>query len=75
MHTSPAAHRTTGPAPSTPASIVLVALAARLTPRGDAAIIVARLKHELERLDDVDRAYVVDLVQRHIIAGDVGRTA
>jgi len=29
---------------------------------------VHRLRQQLARLDDVDRAYVVDLVRRHIVA-------
>ena len=77
MHPPTAAHRTTRPAPpgpvpaeaSPPAAIVLGPLAARLTPRGDVAVMVARLRRELERLDAADRAYIVDLVQQHIVAG------
>lgn len=68
MQTPTAVHRTTRP-PAPPASIVLVPLAANLTPRGDVAVMVARLKRELGRLGDADRAYIVDLVQRHIVAG------
>ncbi len=68
VNTPTVAHRTTLLTPL-PSSIILVPLAAHLTPRSDVAIMVARLKHELERLGPTDRAYVVEMVQRHIVAG------
>ena len=76
MHHPTAVDRTTLPAPpddvpaeaATPAPLLFVPLAACLTPRGDAAIMVARLRHQLARLDAADRAYIVDLVRRHIVA-------
>lgn len=34
-----------------------------LTPRGEAALAVIRLRRQLEALDTFDRAYVLDLVQ------------
>ena len=76
MHHPTVAHRTTVPVPperapaeaSTPLPLLFVPLAACLTPRGDAAVMVHRLRHQLGRLDSTDRAYVVDLVRRHIAA-------
>ena len=82
MHHPTAVDRTTLPAPpesapaeaSPPAPVLYVPLAACLTPRGDAAVMVHRLRHQLACLDDRDRAYVVDLVRRHVVAS-VNRSA
>ena len=76
MHHPTAVDRITGPASpervpagaSPPAPLQFVPLAACLTPRGDAAVMVHRLGRQLERLDAEDRAHVVDLVRRHIVA-------
>jgi hypothetical protein len=76
MHPPTVAHRTTGPAPPDRAStavdtgpLLFTPLAACLSPRGDAAVMVARLRNQLARLDGEDRAYIADLVCRHIVAG------
>jgi hypothetical protein len=64
------AERAEGARACASAPMLYVPLAACLTPRSDAAVMVARLKHQLARLDVTDRAYVVDLVRRHIVAGE-----
>lgn len=49
-----------------------VPAAVALTSRGDAAIIVDRLRRQLRRLDDVDRAYIVEMIREMVQeVGDV----
>lgn len=55
-----------------PLRIVEIPFRPVLTARGDAAVAVIRLKRQLARLDDVDRAYIVEMIREMVQeVGDV----